>query len=44
MAEIKTDENSSTALDQDQIDDISCNFSSPTMWQDLGGSSLIQWT
>ena len=43
MAEIKTDENASRALDQDQMDDISCVSSSRATWQNLGSSSVIQW-
>ena len=33
MAEIKTDEKESRALDQDWTDDISCIFSSHATWQ-----------
>ena len=41
MAEIKTDENASRALDKDRTDDVSC-VSSSRVWHDLGGSSPIQ--
>ena len=41
MAKIKTDENASGALDQDQTDGISCVFSSHAMWQDIGDPYLI---
>ena len=42
MAEIKTNENTSGALDQDRTDSISCVFSSHATWQNLGSLSLIQ--
>ena len=42
MAEIKTDENASGVLDQDQKDGVSCVSSSRASWQNIGGPSLIQ--
>ena len=42
MAKIKTDENASRELDQDQTDDVSSVISSRATWQDLGGPSSIQ--
>ena len=42
MAEIKTNENTSGALDQDRTDGISCVSSSHATWQNLGSLSLIQ--
>ena len=43
MAKIKTDENESKALDQDQTDGVSCISSSRAMWRNIGSPSLIQW-
>ena len=42
MAKIKTDENASGGLDQDQTDDVSCVSSLHTTWRNLGGPSPIQ--
>ena len=42
MTEIKTDENASGALDQDQTNVVSCVSSLRTTWHDLGGLSPIQ--
>ena len=41
-AEIKTDENTSGALDQDWTDRVSCVSSSRVMWRNLGNPSPIQ--
>ena len=41
-AKIKTDENTSGALEQDPMDDISYVSFSRTTWRNLGGPSLIQ--
>ena len=43
MAEIKTDENVSGALDQDRTDGISCVSSSRVTWKNFGGPYLIHW-
>ena len=43
MAEIKTKENASEALDQDQTDGDSYVSSSCAMWRNLSGPSSIQW-
>ena len=42
MVEIRTDENTSGALDQDRIDDISCVSSSRAAWRNHGGPSPIK--
>ena len=42
MSEIKNDENSSEALDQDQMNDVSRISLSPATWRKLDGPSPIQ--
>ena len=42
MVEIRTDENTSGALDQDRTDDISCVSSSRAAWRNHSGPSPIK--
>ena len=42
MSEIKNDENSSEALDQDQMNDVSRIYLSPATWRKLDGPSPIK--